>query len=215
MRKALAVICLAGLLLSGCSVVRKVRESKGEVPQSAQAPPQAPAPAAAAEPPPPAPKAGGIVVNALMATRMTQDADGYKVEKPHQHTIIAGSPELQVILIRIDGLTEGQHTLKLQFKIDPAPADWLAAVEKDPKSQGFLQRYGAQLRNGWMSEVTKRFEVTKNPGDWAAHLFVDDLLMLAWSEGVRQVDIFVDEKLVHQLPVRILKAESVLQNNSP
>ncbi len=213
MRKALAVICLAGLLLSGCSVVRKMKESS-----AAEPPPPAPAPAPA---PPKAEEThaltmtatGGIEVNALMATGFTEGPDGYKVDNPHQHTIIAGSPELPTFLVRIDGLSEGQHTVKLQFKIDPAPAEWLATMEKDAQAQTFMKRFGPQLKNGWTSEVTRRFEVTKDPGDWAAHLFINDLLILGWAEGVRQVDIFVDDNLVHQTRVRILNADAVLKKD--
>lgn len=199
-RRALALALLA-LLLSGCSIFLKDRGSTG---------PDGENPAGSADRP--------LAVNVVISQRLEETDSGVVAHQPYQHTFPVGQPAQPGFIVRLDGLKPGAHILKLRARVDAAPSDRLESEAKlfglkpgqqPTEDQRRLFQVRKMLAEAWWTEATREFNVTGHPGFWAYHTFINDLVLLAWTEGEKEVEVWLDGKLVHKVWVRFLTTESL------
>lgn len=202
MRKSLLVLLIVVMvLISGCSVINRVtkRYSAQDVPK--------------------------VHVSAIMGDSVLDSPWGPVLLNPFQDTLFTGRPASVTVLVRFDHLPAGEHTARAEFTVAPATnipelatllaeqgmtmADYAASPDKAQIDEAY-QQYSTRLREGWVAEESFPVEGQGSIDSFSATaIFV--LTIAAWEEGTRTIDIYLDDRLVYQMPIQFISEATAEQ----
>lgn len=187
----LVLLIVLMVLASGCSVIKRV--TKG-------------------------PATHEVHVSAIMGDSVMESPWGPVLLNPFQDTLFIDRPATITVLVRFDYLPAGEHTARAEFTVPPTKnipelaslladqgmtmADYAASSDKSQIDEAYKE-YRTKLSDGWKAEETYPVAGQGSIDTFSATaLFV--LPVAAWEEGTRTIDIYLDDRLVYQVPIQFV-----------